>query len=108
MVEVVYNRKKCQVAVRGHANTGEMGHDLLCAGVSTLVYTLASNVEQLRSADKRIRRPVIELNEGKATISCDTVHGLGSVVRIVFDAVCSGFDILQRKYPQNISYKIID
>ena len=109
MIEVVYNRKKQQVAVKGHANSGEPGHDLVCAAVSTLAYTLASNVQQMRNADKKaVRRPIVELKEGSATIACTPIHGMTSVVTLVFDAICSGFDILQMRYPENIQYKIIE
>lgn len=107
MIEVVYDRAKTRVAVKGHANSGEVGHDLVCAGCSTLVYTLAGNVAQLSTDHKRIRRPIIELKEGNATIACSPVHGYQNIVTLVFDSICAGFDVLQQKYPENISYKVL-
>ena len=107
MIEVVYDRKKTRLAVRGHANSGEVGHDLVCAGASTLVYTLAGNVAQLSTDRKRIRRPILDINEGNTTIACTPVHGNQAVVTLIFDSICAGFDVLQQKYPDNIHYVVL-
>lgn len=108
MVDIVYDRKKLKVTVKGHAQSGEAGHDLVCAAASILVYTLASNVVQLSADKKHIRRPKIDIKEGNATVSCSAVHGMTALATIMFDAICSGFDILQQQYPEYINYKIIE
>ncbi len=107
MIEVSYDREKHLVKVKGHAQSGEAGHDLVCAAASILVYTLAANVASMSANRKQIRRPVIDINEGDAKIGCSPVHGFGSVATVIFDSVCCGFDILQKKYPENVSYKVL-
>lgn len=104
MIEATYDREQLKLTVKGHAQSGEAGHDLVCAAASILVYTLASNVAQMSVDKKRIRRPKIELAEGSATISCSPVHGTQAIATLVFDSICSGFDILAQKYPKNIRY----
>jgi len=108
MVDIVYDRKKLKVTVKGHAQSGEAGHDLVCSAVSILVYTLSSNVVQLSADKKHIRRPVVDIDKGKATIACSAVHGMTALATIMFDAICSGFDILQQQYPEYINYKVIE
>lgn len=107
MIEVVYNRKKLILTVKGHAQSGEAGHDLVCSAASILAYTLAGNVAQMSANKKQVRRPVIELDSGDAKISCSPVHGMQSVVTLVFDSVCAGFDILAQQYPQNVHYSVV-
>jgi hypothetical protein len=43
MVEVKYYQDKNEVAIKGHAQSGEAGHDLICAAVSALFWTLFVN-----------------------------------------------------------------
>ncbi len=107
MINVIYDRKRLILKVKGHAQSGESGHDLVCAAASILVYTLASSVAQMSADKKRVRRPVIDIREGDTTIACSPVHGMQAVTTLVFDTVCAGYDILQQKYPQNISYQVL-
>ena len=47
MISVTYCRNDNEVVVEGHANSGEKGHDLICASVSILCdphFTLKSSV----------------------------------------------------------------
>ena len=106
MIEILYDRKKHSVFVRGHAGSAEYGHDIICSAVSVLVYTLAANVKKLSDNRQCVRRPVIELNEGRAFISCDPVHGFTAVTTLVFDTVCEGFSLLSQQYYGFISYKV--
>lgn len=106
MIEIVYDRKKHRVAVRGHAQSGEKGHDLVCAAVSALTYTLAENVRQMSTVSKSVRRPIIDLNEGKATIACDAVHGMDATVTLIFDAVSIGYGLLAAQYKDNVTLKV--
>ena len=106
MIEILYNRKKHSVLVKGHAGSAEHGHDIVCSAVSALVYTLAANVEKLSDNRQHVRRPVIELNEGYAVVSCAPVHGFTAVTTLVFDTVCEGFSLLAQQYDAFISYKV--
>lgn len=104
MIKVTYDRDEHTVTVKGHAQSGEAGHDLVCSAASILVYALARNVEKMCEDKKRVRRPVIELAEGNAKISCSPVHGMNVVTTLVFDSVCTGFELLSVSYPDNLEY----
>lgn len=107
MIDVTYDRKRLILKVKGHAHSGEAGHDLVCAAASILVYTLAANVTELCADRRRVRRPVLEIKEGNAIISCAPVHGMQAVTTLVFDTVCAGFAVLQQQYPENLTYRVI-
>lgn len=105
MIEVIYHRDIYRVTVKGHAHSAEKGKDLICAAVSTLVCTLAANVSNI---SEHLREPItIRLDDGDAEIHCTPVRAMRNTVKLVFDSVCVGFDLLARKYPEFISYVVM-
>lgn len=105
MIQAVYYRKYNRLTVEGHAKSGEPGHDLVCASASMLAYTLAANVANMADHGQ-VRAPIMELNPGNAEVSCNPISRYRSTVTLVFDAVCTGFELLAHSYPENISYEI--
>ena len=105
MIKAIYYRNYHRLTIEGHANSGEQGHDLVCAGVSVLAYTLAANVGNMEASDL-IRNPIVRLDNGSAEISCEPKRKAGAFVGRIFEAVCVGFDMLAHDYPQYISYEI--
>lgn len=105
MVNVNYDRAGCCVTVRGHAGSGKKGADLVCAGVSALVLTLAANVTELAAANQ-VRRPELILRRGDTKIRCVAQGRLKPAVWLVFDTVCTGFQLLGQLYPQNVTYTV--
>lgn len=105
MIRVVYRSEHCGVSVEGHANSGDPGKDLVCAGVSALAYTLAGNVWTLEETGK-VRDVYVKLESGAAEISCRPVRKYEAIVSCILRSVCIGFEMLARQYPQYISYEI--
>lgn len=105
MIKAIYYRRYNRLTIEGHANSGEPGHDLVCAGVSALAYTLAANVGNMEANDL-IRNPIVKLESGRAEISCEPKRRAGAFVSRIFEAICVGFEMLDRDYPQYISYEI--
>ena len=105
MIKIIYHRDRNRVSVTGHANSGEAGHDLICASASMLVYTLAVNVETLVELGQA-REPTIELNEGDATVCCKAIRKYSAVVRLIFGSICAGFALLAANNPDYISYEV--
>lgn len=62
MISVIYDRQDFTLTVRGHANTAEYGHDLVCAAASVLLHTYSAAADLLynRGYVKRINRDHIE------------------------------------------------
>ena len=103
MIEVIYYREKNRVSISGHAFSGEAGHDLVCAGVSALAYTLAANVGNMEEMGQA-EDVKIKLEKGSGTVRCKASEGCEDMVRRIFEAVCVGFELLCASYPKNISY----
>ena len=106
MITAVYHRKYNRLTVEGHARSAEAGKDLVCASASMLACTLAANVDGLAN-NGQVKKPVIKLEEGNAEISCVPKTRYGSVITLIFDTICIGFELLQEKYPEYITYKIL-
>lgn len=106
MIKVTYYRKKHRLCVQGHANSGEVGHDLICASVSILAYTLASFVASMASSGK-VNAKCVKLDSGNARIGVKVSREHDAAVTLAFDAICAGFDILSRDYPDFVNYEIM-
>lgn len=105
MIHVVYHRMYNRLTVEGHAQSGEAGHDLVCASASILAYTLAANVKELVRTGQAAEQTV-ELQAGRAEVSCKPHCRLKTVVSIIFDTVCVGFELLAKDYPEYITYSV--
>lgn len=105
MIRVTYYRTYNRVTIEGHALSGVPGHDLVCAGASTLTYTLAANVGRLDEMGL-VRDAVATLEPGKAEISCKPRTKYISIVGAIFNSVCVGFELLAMDNPDYISYEI--
>ena len=105
MIKVIYYRQYNRLTIEGHANSGDPGHDLVCAGCSVLAYTLAANVGNME-ANGLIRNPIVRLDPGSAEICCEPNRRVGAMVSRIFEAVCVGFEMLDHDYHQYISYEI--
>lgn len=106
MITVVYHRKFHLLTMKGHARSAEHGHDLVCASASILAYTLANAVANMAMNKEQIRAHKIELNEGKAEISCTAAYKYDAPITLVYDSICAGFELLASEHPDNISYEL--
>ena len=105
MIKVTYHRDTNCVEVRGHAHSGEVGHDLVCAAASALLTTLASFARNTLEA-KQSESVSLKLNSGDGEVKCEAKTPYKPSITLVFDAICAGFELLARDYPDNISYEI--
>ena len=104
MIRIVYRRDKHAVRIRGHAGSGEAGHDLVCAAVSILAYTLASCVVSMEETGEATDSRAV-LCSGEAEIVCTPTKEMSGEVTRVMDAICGGFEILAGEYPENVVYE---
>ena len=106
MTSIVYDVKGYTVTVEGHANSGEYGHDLVCAAVSALTHTLRANLEQL-DACGALDTMTAEIEPGRAHFAFRPTVGHSAFVRHTVTAVCVGFEVLSREAGEFISYQVV-
>lgn len=107
MIQAVYDRNANKITIKGHAYSGEPGHDLICASASMLVYTLAAAVESM-NRHGHISDSVIEIANGDCIVGCEPYEQFKGAITLIFDSICAGYDVLAANYPQNVSYTIHD
>ena len=105
MIKAVYYRSENKLTIEGHAQSGDAGHDLVCASASILAYTLAAFVKNSYKA-RQTKKPVLKLESGNTEVSCKARPRFKLAITLVFDAICGGYELLAKNYPDNISYEI--
>ena len=94
-----------RLTATGHAYSGEPGRDLICASASILVYTFASFAKNAKKA-RHVKKLRMRLESGDAEVSFKVKAKFAGAVMLACDAICAGFELLARNYPENISYEI--
>lgn len=104
MIEITYYKSHNRVTVRGHALAGEPGKDLVCAGVTALVYTLATNVQWLEETGA-VREMEARLDPGDACVSCVPVSAMRATVKLIFTCLCAGLEQMALAHPECVRYE---
>lgn len=105
MIQIIYDRQRSLVTIDGHAGSAEEGHDLVCAGVSAITYTLANAIENMSTAGHVTSRQ-IKLGKGNAVIRFTPKKTYTAVIQVIVDAICAGYDLLAEQYPHYVGYEI--
>lgn len=102
MIEVHFDREAEKLTVRGHAGSAEQGKDLVCAGASMLVFTLA---DTLKALENESFRPRITLEPGYAVFDAKAENGetMFAAIAAMF-TVCCGFRRLAAEDPQFVRF----
>ena len=92
--------------VDGHAGQDDSGHDIVCSAASILAYTLAQTMRYIDGQKGFEAKPVIHLNEGKATILVRPKEKYEGEVLQTFFTIEVGFSLLAHNYPQYVELKM--
>ena len=106
MTEIRYKKNKdnLELEVKGHCGYAEKGKDIACAGISTLVVTLANALDE--NSNMLIFQPLLNIQNGYALICAYPKRQKYKRVETIFDTVMQGFRWLSQEFEKNI--KIYD
>lgn len=97
-IEIKDTHGACSITVSGHSGFAPAGQDIVCAGVSTLTFTLFEmikklpQVQGLRCGAKNGFLKIIFIHPEEDT-----------EVKTIIDTVVTGYSMLAEKYPENVS-----
>lgn len=91
MIKVAYDRKALELTVSGHACAASYGFDVVCAGVSTLVFTLMHELIRRNIPHERSLKPGYAKVKGEGGREC-------------FDCVATGLMLLAENYPGAVEF----
>ena len=94
--EWVGNECSHTITIKGHANYAPIDQDIVCAGVSTLAYTLIARLKDIKAWDFDMKD-----KHGEMTISCVSTDHDGDIEEAIRFAM-TGFTILQQHYPKHV------
>lgn len=89
--------------LKGHANTAEYGHDLICASASILAYTLAQVAKD--AGDMLVCKPTVKLHRGDATVICRAKTDCIATILNSYATIERGFAVLAHNYPEAVKVK---
>lgn len=98
MVVAKYNRRECTLEIKGHAQTGERGTDLVCASSSILGFTAVACAEDNREKFM----PSIAQVDDTLRISCNPGRSYVTPCRRMLDTIFTGYEVLASAYPNNV------
>lgn len=106
MVQVrIENSKDGKVFVlkiKGHSGQAGRGHDIICASVSILAYTVAQVVKTMYAKGKLEGEPEIRLESGEAIIVCEPKETALEEAMHTYSMAQVGYLLLAYNHPQYV------
>lgn len=102
MVEITFNARDYEVKASGHAMADAEGKDIVCAAVSTLMYTLADSLSQCQgmlengSFESRIKK-------GDVVVKCTPKEEYLPNIETIFWVILNGCYSLMESYPEYVT-----
>ena len=94
MIEVTANKRK--IRVKGHANFGTKGNDIVCAAVSSLVNTTLNSLKSFKKSE-------IQIKDGD--VSIDIRHKVKRDDQVRLEMLVKGLKLIAMQYPDKIKVK---
>lgn len=91
------NSDESLVSITGHAMYANMGSDIVCAGISTLAYTIGNQLLELNEEVVEV-----EIDEGKFLIR---VLEPTDKTDLLIDTLVLGLGMIEEQYGDNIEIK---
>ena len=107
-INIILDKKSryLELSVKGHAGSDVHGHDLVCASVSILTYTVAQTVNVMEERHLLAEGPRISLKNGDAEISCECKPSSFNEMAKAFKFAMTGYSLLVHNYPQFVELNV--
>lgn len=105
MIESIIRTKRGKIVsyeISGHANSGEYGHDVVCAAVSVLSITTANNLYDMANI-----KPVTQMEDGYlyVEIPLSTPEKQSLLAQTLLEAFSNAMKAVEKNYSQYITLK---
>ncbi|GCF92856.1 hypothetical protein NRIC_07470 [Enterococcus florum] len=96
------------IEITGHAGFGEEGEDIICAGISTLAYSVLNSIDSLAGF-----QPIVEIDEVEggylyAEMLEDLPQEKVNISQILLESLLVGFKTVKEEYPDYIKIRTIN
>lgn len=93
------------IEAKGHSGFDRAGKDIVCAAISTLIFTAVIMTEKMHSAGQ-LRQSSADIREGYVKITACAIEGKREKLQGIFESVTAGLQLLEESFPENIKIKI--
>lgn len=102
MIRAVYEKNGTEhtLSLQGHAGYAEIGEDIVCSGVSSIIFSLLGWLE---NKPEDIDTIDADVSSGDVHIYCDG----GEKTAVAFEMVAIGLEQISLKYPDHMAIDII-
>ena len=102
MIHATYDRdgRMHTLSVNGHAGYAKRGEDIVCAGVSAIVYSLVAWLENNSESEEYVS---IDEHNGEVVIACEGDDNVASV----FYMAAIGIETISNTYPDHVDINIV-
>lgn len=98
-IEIIYEKDRVvRLAAKGHANYSNIGEDIVCAGISSLLQTFVLSAKEMYAVDV-----VKILKEGNLEFSIPDDDNIQTILQ----AIIIGLKDIESGYPKNLKIKEI-
>lgn len=106
MIHITFIPEKLELRVEGHSDFDKIGKDIVCAGISTLFYTLG---EALNDSKDMLRGGhTFEDENGRGLIRCEPYKKYQLNIETMYKTVLTGMHLMAVNYPRNVEIEIIE
>lgn len=102
MINITFKPKTLELEIKGHAEHGKKGKDIVCAAVSTLFYTLGEALMQ--SCSMLYEEPLIKEEDGDGYIVCHPKEEYEGNIARTYWTVLVGMEMIAEQYPKNVKF----
>ncbi len=96
-----------KLLVQDHAGSDVIGHDLVCASASILLYTFAEIVEDLERRGELVSS-LVDVKEGDSLITCQCITDRGYAEAVnAFNVIRTGYKLLAENCPQYVELNTV-
>ncbi len=88
------NKKVDSIEISGHANYADYGKDIVCAGISSLIYACINSLNNVNKKEIILKEGFVKINNIKEFDLHD---------QVVIEVLINGFEQMSLEYPKNIS-----
>lgn len=103
MINIVYSQKDYSLQIKGHSGYASAGNDIVCAGASTLLYTLCQTLLSLEHEKYYNAPPEMNIKSGDASVKCMPKNEYRHIIDNVFFTIMNGFELLESEYPNFVN-----
>ena len=96
------NGVSCGFSVKGHAEQGEKGHDLVCAAVSAIVQTAVLGLTDVLKLDAGVE---LSDGEGDCVLTRDMDPVTAEKAALLIDTMQKGLQSIAEAYPKTLKFR---